>query len=517
MLTHMNLRSNDLTGSVPASLGNLSSLTYLNLHSNDLSGGIPDLRRITGMEELYLANNADYDEEGSKVEGSGMTGTIPTWLNGMTNMRELWLWGNNLTTTVPNLSGMTSLDKLKLANNNLRGGVPQASQLPPNMTWLIIDRNPLGGTIPDLSSLTSLKLLWLHTNELEGTIPAGNNYPASLDDLNLRDNMLTGEIPDLSNLDNLTRVRLHNNSLSGEVPATLGGLDRLSQLWLDGNELTGIAAGVGDLSDTLDEIALRGNSWSDDTCVPAALRNVATNDYDEAGLEICGEESTVEAGPDLEVETSSDDTSPETGGSFTLSTTVTNAGDGESEATTLRYYLSADETINELDTEVGSALVGSLAPAGASDHSIGLPAPSTTGTYYYGACVDAVTDESDTTDNCSESVQVDVEDSTTTHPDLEVETPSVDDASPEDGGDVHAVCHGDQRGRRGVGGDDAPLLPLDGRDDHDVGHAGGDGPGRGARGGGHERPVDFAHRAFHGRDVLLRRVRGRGDGRVGHY
>ena len=35
-------------------------------------------------------------------------------------------------------------------------------------------------------------------------------------------------------------------------------------------------------------------------------------------------------------------------------------------------------------------------------------APSAAGTYYYGACVDAVTDESDTTNNCSSSVQVTV-------------------------------------------------------------------------------------------------------------
>ena len=32
-----------------------------------------------------------------------------------------------------------------------------------------------------------------------------------------------------------------------------------------------------------------------------------------------------------------------------------------------------------------------------------LTAPDTSGTYYYGACVDAVTDESDTTNNCSAS------------------------------------------------------------------------------------------------------------------
>ena len=302
MLTHLNLRSNPgLSGEIPDALGNLRNLRLLNLHSNSHTGAVPDLSRIAGLEELYLANNADYvtNDDGKKVkiEGTGLTGQIPTWLNGMTNMEELWLWGNSLTGTVPNLSGMTSLVKLKLANNNLTGGVPQASTLPPNMTWLIIDRNPFGGTIPNLSSLSRLKLLWLHSNQLTGSVPAGNNYPASLDDLNLRDNMLTGTIPDLSNLDNLTRLRLHNNSLNGEVPATLGGLDSLQRLWLHNEDATktsngnnafaSIAAGVGGLADTLIVIALSGNPWDANACVPAVLANVASNDYTEAGLSVC--------------------------------------------------------------------------------------------------------------------------------------------------------------------------------------------------------------------------------------
>ncbi len=297
-LTHLNLRSNpDLTGEVPGELGNLSKLRLLNLHSNSHTGGVPDLRNATLLEELYLANNADYNSDGSKIHGTGLTGRIPTWLNGMTNMEELWLWGNSLTGSVPNLSGMTSLDKLKLANNNLTGGIPQASTLPPNMTWLIIDRNPFRGTIPNLSSLSRLRLLWLHSSRLTGTVPAGSNFPASLDDLNLRDNMLTGTIPDLSNLDNLTRLRLHNNSLSGEVPATLGGLDSLKQLWLHNedatkttngnNRFTSIAAGVGELGDTLIVIALSGNPWDANACVPAELANVASNDYAAAGIAVC--------------------------------------------------------------------------------------------------------------------------------------------------------------------------------------------------------------------------------------
>ena len=299
MLSHLNLRSNPgLTGEIPDSLGNLSRLRLLNLHSNSHTGPITDLSGAAQLEELYLANNANYNADRSKVDGSGLTGTIPTWLNGMTNMRELWLWGNSLTGPIPDLSGMTSLDKLKLANNDLTGGVPQASMLPPNMTWMIIDRNPLGDEIPDLSSLSKLRLLWLHSNELRGSIPDGDHFPNSLDDLNLRDNMLTGTIPDLSSLDSLTRLRLHNNSLSGEVPATLGDLDSLRQLWLHNedssktdygnNAFTSIHAGVGGLADTLVEIALRGNSWDVDACVPAPLASVDKNDYAAADLEVCG-------------------------------------------------------------------------------------------------------------------------------------------------------------------------------------------------------------------------------------
>ncbi len=122
--------------------------------------------------------------------------------------------------------------------------------------------------------------------------------------------------------------------------------------------------------------------------------------------------------PDLEVGTPTvDDSSHFTGASFTLSATVTNAGDGESTATTLRYYRSTDTTITTSDTQLGTDSVGALAAAGTSDQTIDLTAPSTTGTYYYGACVDSVTGESDTTDNCSSAVTVTVK----ARPDLDVD------------------------------------------------------------------------------------------------
>ena len=102
------------------------------------------------------------------------------------------------------------------------------------------------------------------------------------------------------------------------------------------------------------------------------------------------------------------DSSLETGGAFTLSATVSNQGDGESAATTLRYYRSTDATITFSDTEVGTDAVEGLAAGGISGESVELTAPSTAGTYYYGACVDPVTGELDTANNCSSSVTVTV-------------------------------------------------------------------------------------------------------------
>ena len=90
--------------------------------------------------------------------------------------------------------------------------------------------------------------------------------------------------------------------------------------------------------------------------------------------------------------------------SFTLGVNVENKGDGASGSTTLRYYRSDDSTITNGDTEVGTDAVGGLAASGRSIESIDLTAPSAPGTYYYGGCVDAVADESDTTNNCSPGI-----------------------------------------------------------------------------------------------------------------
>ena len=147
-----------------------------------------------------------------------------------------------------------------------------------------------------------------------------------------------------------------------------------------------------------------------------------------------------------------------------MSATVRNQGTGQAAATTLRYYRSTNATITDIDTEVGTDAVGVLAASRTSAESISLTAPSSVGTYYYGACVESVSDETDTGNNCSAAVTVTV--GAAPAPDLVVEAPTVSNSTPTAGASFTLNATVRNQGNRPGGGHHAALLSLDQRDDH---------------------------------------------------
>ena len=97
------------------------------------------------------------------------------------------------------------------------------------------------------------------------------------------------------------------------------------------------------------------------------------------------------------------------GESFTLSATVRNLGGIAASPTILRVYQSADSRITTADVQIGIAFVEALTPLGGTEAvNVTLSAPTALGTYYYGACVDAVDTEGNISNNCSTSVQLTV-------------------------------------------------------------------------------------------------------------
>ena len=166
------------------------------------------------VTDLYLTQN-------------NLSGAIPAALGDLTSLQNLYLWQNNLSGEIPaELGDLTSLQNLFLEDNNLSGAIPAKLGDLANLQNLYLAQNGLSGAIPAaLGDLTSLLTLDLRNNNLSGAIPAKLGDLASLLNLFLRDNNLSGAIPTkLGDLASLQNLFLRNNNLSGAIPAALGDL-----------------------------------------------------------------------------------------------------------------------------------------------------------------------------------------------------------------------------------------------------------------------------------------------------
>ena len=203
------------------------------------------------------------------------------------------------------------------------------------------------------------------------------------------------------------------------------------------DEVAGLAAS-GNVSESVELSApSSAGPYYYGACVDAVTDETNTENNCSQAVEVTVLETQQQQGqttPDLVVESPSvSDDSLVAGAGFSFSVAVRNTGAGASPATTLRYYRSADDMITTDDTQVGMDEVAGLAASGNVSESVELSAPSSAGPYYYGACVDAVTDETNTENNCSQAVEVTVletqQQQGQTTPDLVVESPSVSDDS----------------------------------------------------------------------------------------
>ena len=120
--TELDLGYNQLTGSIPPEIGNLTNLTYLNLGPNQLTGSIPpEIGNLTNLEGLRLNNNQ-------------FTGEIPPEIRNLTNLIDLYLSNNELTGSIPPEIGNLNLTRLNLRTNQLTGEIPE-SICDLNISW----------------------------------------------------------------------------------------------------------------------------------------------------------------------------------------------------------------------------------------------------------------------------------------------------------------------------------------------------------------------------------------------
>jgi Leucine-rich repeat (LRR) protein len=197
-LSNTNLRS--LTG-----IGQTSAtLTELHIAGNQLTGTIPsEVYELTNLKQLFMDNNL-------------FTGSIASMIGEIVNLEQFHSASNMLTGNIPTeLGALTSLEQLDLKLNYLSGNLPMSFDNLTGLTTLSLKgqkgKTKLSGPIISFSSTAALSFLDLSENDFSGTIP---------------DDFLA-KVPQSASIS----VDLRQNRIGGTLPTSLAS--RFTQLSID--------------------------------------------------------------------------------------------------------------------------------------------------------------------------------------------------------------------------------------------------------------------------------------------
>ncbi len=148
------------------------------------------------------------------LQGNNLSGTLPPEIGDLTAMEVIFIGNNNISGTIPEeVSGMVNLTAFSASGNSLTGVVPEGLLSLPEIQSIALYGNSLSALPGNIGPADNLELLFLEFNQLEGEIPNSINSLTSLTSLRLNDNGLIDGIPDLSGLPDLEFLSVSGNRL----------------------------------------------------------------------------------------------------------------------------------------------------------------------------------------------------------------------------------------------------------------------------------------------------------------
>jgi len=206
-LEELNLFMNSFSGSIPPGLFELPALKLLFLADNDLTG--------------TLSNFGSTDLDTLDVSRNDLSGTFPESLSELTNLHSLNVADNRFSGTIPALLGsLENLNMLELSYNKFTGTIPTELVLLRKLETLRLQFNGISGTLKtEFGRMNKLLDLNFKSNSITGSVPSEMANMRSLQILSLIANYLTGNVPrEFASMSNLQVLELDNNYLEGTVP-----------------------------------------------------------------------------------------------------------------------------------------------------------------------------------------------------------------------------------------------------------------------------------------------------------
>lgn len=168
-----------------------TAINYLNLICSGFIILPPEIGQLSQLRQLYLQDN--------------QLTTVPSALGQLSQLQQLYLQDNQLTTLPSALGQLSQLKELLLSNNRL-SALPETIGRLSQLQYLFLSNNRISVLPETIGQLSQLRLLYLDNNQLT-SLPKAMGQFSQLQQLNLSNNPLTTIPPFLKS----EEIVLHRN------------------------------------------------------------------------------------------------------------------------------------------------------------------------------------------------------------------------------------------------------------------------------------------------------------------
>lgn len=182
-LSRVRMGENFLNGSIPKGLLGLPKLTQVELQDNLLTGDFPETHESVAVNlgQISLSNNQ-------------LTGALPASIGNFSGVQKLLLDGNRFSGSIPpEIGKLQQLSKIDFSSNRFSGEIPAEISKCKLLTFVDLSRNQLSGQIPtEITGMRILNYLNISRNHLSGSIPGSISTMQSLTSVDFSYNNFSG-------------------------------------------------------------------------------------------------------------------------------------------------------------------------------------------------------------------------------------------------------------------------------------------------------------------------------------
>ncbi len=260
-ITKLSFSGMNLNGPLPAEIDDFTELLELNLSSNSISSLPTEIGNLTKLLNLNINSN-------------GSITTLPSVVGNLSELISLTFNSTQIDLIPTTLGDLKKLQTLEFGSTKITLLPPEIGGLI-ELKKLVAAPNNIASIPTEFGQLTKLTYLDFASCELSNT-PAAFASLTELETLYLNDNELQ-VVAGLGGFTKLKYLRLHNNRLgednpnfNTDLPSDLGDLVLLEELTLNNNKLTSLPNSIGNLI-LLKVLPLQHNSL---TSLPSTIGNL---------------------------------------------------------------------------------------------------------------------------------------------------------------------------------------------------------------------------------------------------